>query len=171
MDVTRLGAEPLTPQQVCVGTPVALASDNAGYELKAAVIDFLEASGVPYIDCNPEEGQANHYPQSAHQAAQHIMQGRAKSGILICGTGIGIGIAAMKCPGIYPVRCDSVEQAILARRQLDVNMLTFGQRVTGFGLALDMVRAFLSTPFDQTSPAAAQIREAERQFVKEAVKA
>ena len=124
MDVIKAGARPLCPEEVCVGTPIVLASDNAGYELKHYVEQYLDACGVEWIDCNPEEGVAKHYPEWAHKAAQTIMEGKAKSGILICGTGIGIGIAAMKCPGIYTDRCDDAVTARLARQQLDVNMLS-----------------------------------------------
>lgn len=168
MDVIKAGARPLCPEEVCVGTPIVLASDNAGYELKHYVEQYLDACGVEWIDCNPEEGVAKHYPEWAHKAAQTIMEGKAKSGILICGTGIGIGIAAMKCPGIYAARCDDAVTARLARQQLDVNMLTFGQRVTGFGVALEMVYEFLRTPFDEANREnVRRIKAAEKQFLKE----
>ena len=75
----------------------------------------------------------------------------------------------MKCPGIYAARCDDAVTARLARQQLDVNMLTFGQRVTGFGVALEMVYEFLRTPFDEANREnVRRIKAAEKQFLKEA---
>ncbi len=167
MDVIKAGAPRLAKEDVKIGTPVVLASDNAGWELKHYVIQYLEACGIEYIDCNPDEGMAKDYPDWSAKAAGHIMDGSAKSGILICGTGIGIGVAAMKCPGVYCARCDDPMQARYARKVLDANVISFGQRVTGFGVALEMVYEFLRTAADVNCAEAKIIREVEKKFLKE----
>ena len=166
MGVISVGQIEIRPEEVKIETPIVIASDNAGYELKGHVIQYLETSGIKVIDCNPEEGVARHYPEWAHKAAQEIMNGNAKSCILICGTGIGIGIGAMKCPGVYGVRADDSVQVKIAREKLNVNMLSFEQRVSGFGPALDMVRAFVCTAYDPKYKEAELIREAEKRYLK-----
>ena len=167
MEKLNVGEVEFTLADVKVGTPIVLASDNAGFDHKEAVKTYLDNAGVPYIDCNSEKGIAKNYPEWSHKAAQHIMDGSAKSAILICGTGIGIGVAAMKCPGVYGVRCDCPEQARIARETLDVNMLSFGQRVTGVALAMDMVHEFLCTPYDEKNGCRDAIRNAEKKYMKE----
>ena len=166
MELVNVGQIQIRPEDIKIATPVVLASDNAGYDLKKQVIAYLEEAGIECIDCNPEEGVARHYPEWSHKAAQKIMDGSAKSCILICGTGIGIGMAAMKCPGVYGVRADDAVQVKIAREKLDVNMLSFGQRVSGLGLALEMVYAFVCTAYDPKNEEARQIREAEAKYLK-----
>lgn len=148
MDVIKAGARPLCPEEVCVGTPIVLASDNAGYELKHYVEQYLDACGVEWIDCNPEEGVAKHYPEWAHKAAQTIMEGKAKSGILICGTGIGIGIAASKVKGIRVCTCSDVYSAELSKRHNNSNILTMGARVVGVDLAKMIATHWLTAEFE-----------------------
>ena len=148
MDVIKAGARPLCPEEVCVGTPIVLASDNAGYELKHYVEQYLDACGVEWIDCNPEEGVAKHYPEWAHKAAQTIMEGKAKSGILICGTGIGIGIAASKVKGVRVCTCSDVYSAELSKRHNNSNILTMGARVVGVDLAKMIATHWLTAEFE-----------------------
>ena len=148
MDVIKAGARPLCPEEVCVGTPIVLASDNAGYELKHYVEQYLDACGVEWIDCNPEEGVAKHYPEWAHKAAQTIMEGKAKSGILICGTGIGIGIAASKVKGVRVSTCSDVYSAELSKRHNNSNILTMGARVVGVDLAKMIATHWLTAEFE-----------------------
>ena len=161
MDVIKAGARPLCPEEVCVGTPIVLASDNAGYELKHYVEQYLDACGVEWIDCNPEEGVAKHYPEWAHKAAQTIMEGKAKSGILICGTGIGISIAANKVKGIRAALCGDVFSAKATREHNDANILAMGARVIGPGLALEILKAFLETPFSDDERHIRRIKQIE----------
>ena len=148
---------------------IALGSDHAGLPLKKEIIALLEEMHLPYHDYGTYTGDSCDYAVFAQRAAKAVVSGECERGILCCGTGIGIGIAAMKCPGIYAARCDDAVTARLARQQLDVNMLTFGQRVTGFGVALEMVYEFLRTPFDEANREnVRRIKAAEKQFLKEA---
>ena len=148
---------------------IALACDHTGIELKKEIMKLLDSMNLTYKDFGTNEAVSCDYPIYGYRAAKAVASGECDRGILICGTGIGIGIAAMKCPGIYAARCDDAVTARLARQQLDVNMLTFGQRVTGFGVALEMVYEFLRTPFDEANREnVRRIKAAEKQFLKEA---
>lgn len=128
---------------------IALASDHGGYELKQEVIRHLKERGLAYKDYGCDSEQSCDYPEFAHKAAHAVADGECERGILICGTGIGISIAANKVPGIRAALCHDCFSAEATRLHNDANMLAMGARVIGPGLALKIVDTFLDTPFSE----------------------
>lgn len=127
---------------------VAIASDHAGVGLKADIIEWLTAQKVEVRDLGPAEGQSVDYPDFALRVAQQVAAGRAEKGILICGSGIGMSIAANKIPGVRAAVIANPVQAQLGREHNDLNVLCLGQRLTGPDMARACVRAFLDTAFE-----------------------
>lgn len=127
---------------------VALGSDHAGFDLKQQVAHLLAELGVPYDDLGCASPDSVDYPDIAAAVAHRVATGAAHRGILICGTGIGMAIAANKVAGVRAAPCYSVDTVALARGHNDLNVLTLGARVTEAGTAEALVRAFLATPFD-----------------------
>ena len=125
---------------------IAIGCDHGGYDLKLEIIKYLEKKGLEYKDfgCN---GESVDYPIYARKVGQAILDGECEKGILICGTGIGISIAANKMPGIRCALCTDCFMAQATREHNDANMLAFGARVLGAGTALKIVDTFLDTPF------------------------
>jgi ribose 5-phosphate isomerase B len=128
-------------------TPVALGSDHAGVALKAILRAALEEAGHPVLDMGTEGPESVDYPDFANAVAAAVLDGRARFGTLVCGTGIGISIAANRHPGIRCALVHDVTGARLSREHNDANVLALGARVTGPEVALDALRAFLATPF------------------------
>ena len=126
---------------------IALASDHGGYGLKCEVIKHLEERGFTYEDYGCSSEESCDYPDYAHKAAHAVADGVCDLGILICGTGIGISIAANKVPGIRAALCHDCFSAQATKEHNDANMLAMGARVIGPGLALKIVDTFLDTPF------------------------
>ena len=120
--------------------------DHGGYELKLEVIKHLEAKGYEVVDvgCN---GESCDYPDIAEAGCAKIQSGECERGILICGTGIGMSIAANKIPGIRAALCGDCFSAQATREHNDANVLCLGARVTGPSLALKIVDIFMDTPF------------------------
>jgi len=127
---------------------IALGSDHAGYDYKEKLKVLLKDLGQAYRDFGPETADAIDYPDIAARVSEAIRGGECTSGILICGTGIGMSLAANKFPGIRAAVCESVTSVRLARAHNDANVLTFGARVIGWEVAMDLIRTFVSTPFD-----------------------
>ncbi len=127
---------------------VALGSDHAGFELKEQVKRFLAELNVSVEDCGCPSPASVDYPDIAEQVARRIEAGDAERGILICGTGLGMAIAANKMPGIRATPACSLDAARLARGHNDANILTLGARLTPAETAFAIVRTFLDTPFD-----------------------
>lgn len=127
--------------------PVALGSDHAGVALKATLRQALEAAGHPTLDLGTEGPESVDYPDFADAVAAAVLSGRARFGLLVCGTGIGISIAANRHPGIRCALVHDMTGARLAREHNDANVLALGARVIGPEVALDAARAFLATPF------------------------
>jgi ribose 5-phosphate isomerase B len=128
-------------------TPVALGSDHAGVALKAALKQALEEAGHPTLDMGANGPESVDYPDFADAVAAAVLDGRAVLGVLVCGTGIGISIAANRHPGIRCALVHDVTGARLSREHNDANVLALGARVIGPEVALDALRAFLATPF------------------------
>lgn len=126
---------------------IAVGSDHAGFELKREVLNYLEASGHEAEDFGTRSRESCDYPDFARAVAQAVASGRVELGILICGTGIGMSIAANKVPGVRAALCGEPYSARLAREHNDANVLCLGARVVGPGLAADIVGAFLSGRF------------------------
>lgn len=126
---------------------IALGSDHGGFELKQEVIAYLEKQEIPYKDFGCYEKSSCDYPVYARKVANAIVDEECDRGILICGTGIGISIAANKVKGIRAALCHDVFSAQATRKHNDANILAMGARVVGEGLALKIVDTFLNTEF------------------------
>lgn len=128
-------------------TPVALGADHAGVALKATLADALAAAGHPVLDLGTHGTDSVDYPDFAEAVARAVLDGRARFGVLVCGTGIGISIAANRHAGIRCALAHDATTARLSREHNDANVLALGARVVGAEVALDALRAFLATPF------------------------
>ena len=126
---------------------LALGCDHGGYGLMQEVIRHLEDRGLEYKNYGCYSEESVDYPVYAKAAANAVASGECEKGILICGTGIGISIAANKVPGIRAALCHDCFSAEATRQHNDANMLAMGARVIGPGLALKIVDIFLDTPF------------------------
>ena len=126
---------------------IALGCDHGGYGLMQEVIRHLEDRGLEYKNYGCYSEESVDYPVYAKAAANAVASGECEKGILICGTGIGISIAANKVPGIRAALCHDCFSAEATRQHNDTNMLAMGARVIGPGLALKIVDIFLDTPF------------------------
>jgi len=127
---------------------IVLASDHAGVGLKAEIVRLLEARGEAYHDLGPADDASVDYPPYAHRLAAEILSGRADRGVLICGTGIGMSMAANRHAGIRAAVCHDAYTAEMARRHNDANVLCMGGRVVGVGVAVQIVEVFLATGFE-----------------------
>ena len=126
---------------------IVLGCDHAGFNIKDAVIAHLQEQGHEVLEVGTFSSDSCHYPIFAHAACEKILDGTCALGILICGTGIGMSIAANKHNGIRAACCSDVFSARLTREHNDANVLCFGERVVGLGLALDLVDAFVSAEY------------------------
>ena len=127
---------------------IAIGCDHGGYGLKLEIIKYLEKNGLEYQDFGCD-GEAVDYPIIAKKVGQAILDGKCKKGILICGTGIGISIAANKMKGIRCALCSDCFSAEATRLHNDTNIIALGGRVVGPELAVKMVDIFLHTPFSE----------------------
>lgn len=142
---------------------IGLGSDSAGYGLKQEVIEYLKDKGLAYKDYGCFDEQPCDYPIYAKEVAHAVADGECDRGILICGTGIGISIAANKVKGIRAAVCHDVFSAKATREHNDANILAMGARVIGPGHALMVVETFLNTEFsnvERHKRRIAQIEEA-----------
>jgi ribose 5-phosphate isomerase B len=127
---------------------IAIASDHGGFELKEMIAGFLESMDYRVLDLGTNSTESVDYPEYGKKCAEAVVSGQADRGIVCCGSGIGISIAANKVKGIRCALCTSVEMAELSRRHNDANMLALGGRTTEITLALNIVKKWLVTPFD-----------------------
>jgi len=125
-----------------------IATDHAGYALKAYVKDFVTELGHEIIDLGPDSADRVDYPDFAKKCADAVIAEEGSFGILICGTGIGISISANKVAGIRAALCHDTYTATLTRQHNDANILCFGERVVGKGVIEDMIKAFINTEFE-----------------------
>ena len=128
---------------------IAVACDHAGYQLKTEVVRLLGELGVQVQDLgcsNPDESV--HYPVFGKKVVDSILSRPSGRGILICGTGLGMSMIANRFPGIRAALCHDVSTAAMSRRHNDANLLVLGGRMIGPQLALEIVQAWLATPFD-----------------------
>lgn len=125
---------------------LVIGGDHAGLELKKILIEALEADNCEVIDCGTFSTESVDYPDFAEKVATIVLQHKIM-GIIICGTGIGISIAANKIPGIRAALCYNLETARLAREHNDANIIALGARMLDTQLAIDIVRTFLVTEF------------------------
>ena len=127
---------------------IAIGCDHGGYGLKLEIIKYLEKNGLEFQDFGCD-GEAVDYPIIAKKVGQAILEGKCEKGILICGTGIGISIAANKMKGIRCALCSDCFSAEATRLHNDTNVIALGGRVVGPELAVKMVDIFLNTPFSE----------------------
>ena len=126
---------------------IALGCDHGGYELKLEIKKYLDGKGIEYKDYGCDSLDSVDYPVYAKKVAHAILDGECEKGILICGTGIGITIAANRYEGIRAANCTNSFMAEATREHNDANILGMGARVIGVGTALKIVDTFLNTPF------------------------
>ena len=126
---------------------IAIACDHGGYELKLEILKYLDEKGLEYKDFGCDSTEAVDYPVYARKVTSAIKDGTCEKGILICGTGIGISVAANRVPGIRAALCTDCFCAEATRQHNDANILALGGRVVGPGLAVKIVDTFLNTPF------------------------
>lgn len=126
---------------------VAIGSDHGGYTLKEHIKAYLDGKGIAFQDFGSISEESVDYPDFALPVAEAVSRGEFDRGILICGTGIGIGISANKVPGIRAAQCHDTFSARMSREHNDANILTMGARVVGPGLAQDIVEVWLATGF------------------------
>ncbi|MGN0299134.1 MAG: ribose 5-phosphate isomerase B [Lachnospiraceae bacterium] len=140
---------------------IALGCDHGGYQLMREVKSFLDQKGYAYKDFGCYSEEAVDYPDYAKKVGEAIQQGICDKGILICGTGIGISIAANKMKGIRAALCTDCFCAEATRQHNDANILCMGGRVVGPGLALKITETFLETPFSNAPRHLNRIRKIE----------
>ena len=127
---------------------IGIGCDHGGFELKEYVKKHLEEKGLEVRDFGSYTPERCDYPVVAEAVARAVAAGEVEKGILVCGTGIGVCIAANKVRGIRAALCGDCYSAEYTRRHNDANILTMGARVTGSGLGCKIVDTFLSTGFD-----------------------
>lgn len=128
---------------------LGIGCDHGGYTLKLEIMEHLKKRGIEYKDFGCDSEAAVDYPVYARAVANAVVNGECDKGILICGTGIGISIAANKIKGIRAALCSDCFSAEATRLHNDANILAMGARVVGPGLALKIVDTFLDTPFSE----------------------
>ncbi len=127
---------------------IVVSSDHADIELRKTIAAHVAAQGWDVIDIGPMTSESTHYPVHGEAAAQKVASGDCQLGIIVCGTGQGIMMAANKVKGIRCGVCSDTFSARMIRQHNDANMLSLGARVIGEGLALDIVDAFLTADFE-----------------------
>lgn len=127
---------------------LAIGNDHTAIELKHTIMDHLLAKGYEVVDVGTNSEERFHYPVSGYRVAKMVAAGEVDGGILICGTGVGIGLAANKVEGIRCVTCSEPYTARLSRQHNDSNCLSFGARVIGDETAKDIVDAWVGAEFE-----------------------
>ena len=125
-----------------------IATDHAGYALKEFTKEYVRSLGHEIIDLGPDSADRVDYPDFAKKCANQVIEDRGSFGILICGTGIGISIAANKVAGVRAALCHDAYTATATRAHNDANILCFGERVVGKGVIESMIDAFCNTEFE-----------------------
>src|SRR2546421_9497365 len=126
---------------------VAIGSDHAGFHLKNRLRDLLRAEGHEVLDVGTNSPESSDYPDFAARVGAEIMSGAAERGVLVCGTGVGMSIAANKVHGIRAAAASESVSARLSRTHNDANVICIGERIVGPEVAAEIVRTFLSTDF------------------------
>lgn len=126
---------------------IVIGNDHAATEMKFRIMEYIKELGHEVINCGTDEQVSCDYPEYAELAAGEIQSGNADCGILICGTGIGISLAANKVKGIRAGVCSDTVSARLMKEHNNANMLCFGARIVGIELAKEIVRTYLASEF------------------------
>ena len=127
---------------------IYIASDHGGFNLKTFLVQHLKSKGHDVHDLGPADPASCDYPLKARDVTDALLKNEEALGILVCGTGIGMSMAANRGPGIRAAVCTNEFHASYARAHNNANIICLGERVTGQGIAADMVDIFLSTPFE-----------------------
>ncbi|MCC6346407.1 MAG: ribose 5-phosphate isomerase B [Nitrospirales bacterium] len=127
---------------------IALGSDHAGLEMKKEVLSLLQEMGHEQADYGTDTPQSVDYPDFGEKVSHAVASGEADRGILICGTGIGMSIVANKIPGVRAALCNELFSARMSRLHNDANVLVLGGRIIGKDLAKEIVRTWMTTPFE-----------------------
>ena len=127
---------------------VAIGSDHGGFHYKESIIDYLKARNIEFVDVGTHTLESCDYPDIAKLVANKVTSGEVQRGILVCGTGIGMSIAANKIRGIRAAVCSDTYSARVSRAHNNANILCIGERVIGEHLALDIVDIWLKTGFE-----------------------
>ncbi len=127
---------------------IGIGSDHGGFELKEHIKEYLKEKGIEYVDYGTNSLESVDYPDYGKKVAEAVVGKEVDRGIVICGTGIGISIAANKVRGIRCALCGDTFSARMSRLHNDANVLALGGRVLGVGLALDIVDVFLDGEFE-----------------------
>ena len=127
---------------------IIIASDHGGFSLKNSIINHIREQGIDIEDYGCYNSESCDYPIYAKEVANEVAKNKEVKGILVCGTGIGMSIAANKIKGIRAAHCTDTYSAKMTRKHNDSNILCLGERVTGVGLALDIVDIWLNTEFE-----------------------
>jgi ribose 5-phosphate isomerase B len=127
---------------------IVVASDHAGVELRKEIAAEAAELGHEVVDLGPEPGEAIDYPVNGELVGRLVAAGQFDRGLLVCGTGVGISIAANKVPGIRAVVCSEPYSAVMSRAHNDANVLAMGARVVGIGLGRQIAREWLTTEFE-----------------------
>ena len=141
----------LPPKGLCLemtAETIAIASDHAGLPLKQALKSELERSGLGVLDLGTDAADSVDYPDFADKLAAALKAGKAKRGVLVCGTGIGISMAANRHRHVRAALCHDATSARLARQHNDANVLALGARLIGEETAKECLRVFLDTAYD-----------------------
>lgn len=141
---------------------IALGCDHGGYALMQEVIAYLEKENIAYKNFGTDSEESCDYPIYAKKVAHAVADGECDKGILICGTGIGVSITANKIKGIRAALCGDCFSAKATREHNDANILALGARVVGVGLALEIVKVFLETPFSEEERHSRRIAQIEQ---------
>jgi ribose 5-phosphate isomerase B len=127
---------------------IAFGCDHAGFDLKAVLIKELKAAGHDVVDMGTDSTERTDFTTYANRVATAVSNGDVENGVLVCGTGLGMAMAANKHPGIRAASVSDCFSARMARRHNDANILCLGARVVGAGVAVDALRAWLSEEFE-----------------------
>ena len=130
------------------GATIAVASDHAGFDLKETLKRDLQDAGYAVLDLGTNSTASVDYPDFGKAMGEAISSGRAEKGVLVCGSGIGISIAANRNPKVRAVLAHDATSARLAREHNDANVVAFGQRLTGIEVAREALKVFLATEFE-----------------------
>tara|TARA_B100000214_G_C23926724_1_gene608718 strand:- start:793 stop:1233 length:441 start_codon:yes stop_codon:yes gene_type:complete len=127
---------------------ISIGSDHAGYDLKEEIVHYLKNNNYHVYDKGTFSNESTDYPEFGHKVGQSIVDGETNKGIVICGSGIGISIAANKIKGIRAALCSSKKHARMSRLHNDSNVLALGSRMEGADNFLEIVRVWLNTDFE-----------------------
>lgn len=129
-------------------TKIAIASDHAGFAMKEALKESFKDSDVEWVDLGAYTEESVDYPDYGYKMGEAIATGQVETGVLVCGSGVGISIAANRNPAVRCVLCNDETTARLSRQHNDANVIAFGGRLIGIEIAKACLKTFLATPFE-----------------------